>query len=628
MLEHERLEPDEAALEDDGVNAGGIGHAGIVRCPPTRMSDGGTVSDFSARIDAFLAEYFSLLPLAATSAGMHDHDGRWHDPTDAGREARLGFYDRWTAELAATGDAALTIDEQIDRDLLLAELAAHRFSETVLREERWSPLDWVYLLGDGIFPLIARDFAPLAERLTSVAGRLEGMPAVVAAAREALTGHDGRPVARFHTEKAISQFSGIAELIDDALAETSSTEATDPAVAAVAPRLRTAADEAKTSLAGFEQHLRDTVLPASEGEGRLGTDLFAQKLLHTFGSDDVTIESIGKQATREFAAVRAEMVRISREIWPRWCPDKPAPDDDAVAVREVLDAIALEHPKREAILDFCRAEVQRIEAFCREHDLIGLSDEPLEIRWTPVFLRAFGGAMLNSPGPLDQGQKAFFSVTPIPDDWSAEQAESYLREDNDRMLRLLTIHEAVPGHYLQGVYANRCPSIVRSIFGSGVFAEGWAVYVTQVMLDEGYDADDPALLLNNWKFYLRSVTNAMIDIGIHTAGMTEEEAVSLMVDGGFQEEAEARAKYDRARLSSTQLCTYFVGSMAMWDLERERRRRLAAASGDPRGPGAVPEPRVVGGFGNTPGFVYREHLESVLAHGTPSIPLLRRLVLD
>ena len=322
------------------------------------------------------------------------------------------------------------------------------------------------------------------------------------------------------------------------------------------------------------------------------------------------------------------MVRIARDIWPRWCPEKPAPDDDSVAVREVLDAIALEHPKREAILDFCRAEVQRIEAFCRERDLVGLSDEPLEIRWTPVFLRAFGGAMLNSPGPLDQGQKAFFSVTPIPDDWSAEQAESYLREDNDRMLRLLTIHEAVPGHYLQGVYANRCPSIVRSIFGSGVFAEGWAVYVTQVMLDEGYDADDPALLLNNWKFYLRSVTNAMIDIGIHTAGMTEDEAVSLMVDGGFQEEAEARAKYDRARLSSTQLCTYFVGSMAMWDLERERRRRLAAASGDPRGADAVPEPRVVGGFGETPGFVYREHLESVLAHGTPPIPLLRRLILD
>jgi uncharacterized protein (DUF885 family) len=591
------------------------------------MSDGGTVSDTSDRVDALLAEYFRLQPLVATSAGMHDHDSRWPDLTEHGRDDRLAFYDRWTAELTSTADSSLTADEQVDRDLLLSELEAHRFSETVLREERWNPLDWVYLLGDGIFPLISRDFAPLSERLASLAGRLEGLPAVVSAAREALVGHAGRPVARFHTEKAISGLPGISELIDDALGEAAGAEAADAAVAVIMPRLRAAAAQAKAALAGFEEHLRDNVVPASSGEGRLGADLFAQKLLHTFGSADLTTESIGRQAAREYTAVRAEMVRIAREIWSRWLPGKPAPDDDAVAVREVLDAIALEHPERMATLDFCRAEVGRIEAFCREHDLISLTDEPLEIRWTPVFLRSFGGAMLNSPGPLDRGQKAFFSVTPIPDDWSAEQAESYLREDNDRMLRLLTIHEAVPGHYLQGVYTNRCPSIARSIFGSGVFAEGWAVYVTQVMLDAGYGADDPALLLTHWKFYLRSVTNAMIDIGIHTAGMTENEAVSLMVDGGFQEEAEARAKYDRARLSSTQLCTYFVGSMAMWDLERERRRRLAAASGDPRGADAVPEPRVVGGFGETPGFAYRDHLESVLAHGTPPIPLLRRLVL-
>ncbi len=223
----------------------------------------------------------------------------------------------------------------------------------------------------------------------------------------------------------------------------------------------------------------------------------------------------------------------------------------------------------------------RIEAFCRERDLIGLAEEPLEIQWTPVFLRAFGGAMLTSPGPLDKGQKAFFAITPMPDDWTDEQRESNLREDNDRMLRLLTIHEAVPGHYLQGVYANRCPSLVRAIFGSGLFAEGWAVYVTQVMMDAGYGADDPALLLTHWKFYLRSITNAIIDARIHCDGMTGDEAIALMVDGGFQEEAEARAKFDRARLSSTQLSTYFAGSMEMWAIEREVRRRAAIAAGDP-----------------------------------------------
>jgi hypothetical protein len=303
----------------------------------------------------------------------------------------------------------------------------------------------------------------------------------------------------------------------------------------------------------------------------------------------------------------------------------PATDDQLV--RGVLDAIAAEHPAAEDLLDFCRAENARIEAFCAERDLVGLTDEPLVIQWTPVFLRAFGGAMLSSPGPLDKGQKAFFAITPMPDDWSDEQRESNLREDNDRMLRLLTIHEAVPGHYLQGVYGNRCPSVVRAIFASGLFAEGWAVYVTQVMMDEGYGADDPALLMTHWKFYLRSITNTIIDARIHCDGMTQEEAVRLMVDGGFQEEAEARAKFDRARLSSTQLSTYFAGSMEMWDIDREVRRRAAVAAGDPRGADAVPEPRVVGGFGATPGFVYRPHLESVLAHGSPPTSLLRRILL-
>jgi uncharacterized protein (DUF885 family) len=198
---------------------------------------------------------------------------------------------------------------------------------------------------------------------------------------------------------------------------------------------------------------------------------------------------------------------------------------------------------------------------------------------------------------------------------------------NAKQLVLLTIHEAVPGHYLQGVYANRIESLPRAVFWSGLFAEGWAVYVTQVMMDLGYRADDPGVLLNHWKYYLRAVVNAIIDARIHTAGMGEEEAVRLMVDGGFQEESEARNKYNRARLSSTQLSTYFTGSLEFWSIEREARRRAAAASGDPRGADAVPEPRVVGGFGDTPGFDYRAHLEACIAHGSPPTSVLRRILL-
>jgi uncharacterized protein (DUF885 family) len=574
-------------------------------------------------VEDFLAEYFRLDPVSATAIGEHAHDHRWPDLTETGRGARLEAIDRWLDAFRARGD--LTGDEAIDRDLLVMQLEAERFAETELREDTWDPLGWVYLLGSGLFPLLAREFAPLGDRLASLTGRIETLPEVVTAAQATL-GSGPRPVARLHTEKAIEQLPGIGELVDDAV--TAAEDASgDAAVASLLPRLRAAADGARAALAAFEGHLREVVLPASEGEGRIGADWFAAKMRHTMRSEELTPERILARAEEEFDAVRAEMVRLATDLWPDWCPGHERPADDVALVRGVLDAIAGEHPAGDELLDFCRAELGRIEAFCRAHDLIGLADEPLDIRWTPVFLRAFAGAMLDSPGPLDRGQKAFFSITPMPDDWTDERKESYLREDNDRMLRLLTIHEAVPGHYLQGVYANRSPSLVRAIFWSGLFAEGWAVYVTQVMMDVGYAEDDPALLLTHWKFYLRSITNAIIDARIHVHGMTEDEAVSLMVDGGFQEEAEARAKYDRARLSSTQLSTYFTGSMEMWDIEREVRRRAATASGDPRGADAVPEPMVVGGFGETPGFRYRDHLESVISHGSPPTSLLRRILL-
>jgi len=283
----------------------------------------------------------------------------------------------------------------------------------------------------------------------------------------------------------------------------------------------------------------------------------------------------------------------------------PAPDSHDEAVRAILDAIAVDHPRAEELLDFCAAENRRIEAFVAERDVIGLADEPLKIVWTPGFLRAFGGAMLIPPGPLDRGLDSFFAITPVNEAWSPERRESYMREDNVRQLRLLTIHEAVPGHYLQLAYSNRCPSLVRAIFGSGVFAEGWAVYITQVMMDLGYGADDPALMLVHLKFYLRSVTNALMDIRIQTGDMDEADAMRLMVDGGFQEMGEAANKWDRARLSSTQLCEYFLGAVEMQGLEREGRRRAAAEGRE---------------------FVYRPFLESVLAHGSPSMPVIRDIL--
>jgi uncharacterized protein (DUF885 family) len=593
------------------------------------------MSEFTERVEAFLAEFFRLYPVAATASGNHDHDGEWPDLSEAGRERRIEFADRWQAQLRAMPDVSLSADERIDRELLLGELAALRFDEAELREWAWDPLSYVYLMGGGIFPLLARDFAPLATRLKSVAQRLERLPSIVEGAKAGLGRVNARPVSSLHLDMALRQLPGITSLAEDAVAQARDAAAGDPAVAALLPRLEKAAAKASASVAAFSRWLKREQEPHSHGDGRLGRDLFARKLRHTFRSD-ITDEQILARARTEYEAVREEMIRIARKIWREWVPGERLPTAasegsqeaaDQKTVARVTAAIGGDHHTAPELVGLCRESYREIVEFCRSKKLIDVPDEPLEIDWTPPFLREFAGAMLDSPGPLDEGQKAFYFITPAPEDWTAEQVESYLAEENDRQLLLTTIHEGTPGHYLQLVYSNRCPSLVRAVFGSGVFIEGWAVYVTQVMIDAGFHSKDQALALIHWKFYLRAVINALLDVGIHAGSMTEAEAMELMVKGGFQEESEARKKWDRARLTSTQLSTYFVGSMEMWDLERGRRLLLAAASGDTRGAAAVPEPRVVGGLGKTPGFSYKQHLESVIAHGSPPISLLRRMLL-
>jgi uncharacterized protein (DUF885 family) len=572
-----------------------------------------------------LDELFVAQPVWATQIGYHELDDRWPDLTDAGRLARIAMLRRAQAVFSELDEGELSADEQIDRDIVLETIDSMLFDEEILREATWDPLSYVYILGSGLFSLLAREYAPFAHRGAAFLGRMRRIPEVLAAARENLQGVAGRPVSLLHTETALSQLGGVTELIDQAIEQAGAQGLEDGRD--LRAELEQAAGAARKALKAFRTFLDSDVRARAAGEGRLGPDLYRQKLRHTLGSE-LSPDDLLARARKDFELVRGELIRRGRELWPVWCPGEAlpeGPDADSEVVRRVLDKIGEQHPPAEELLDFCTTEVERIQALCRERKIIGLADEPLKITWTPVFMRAYGGAFLDSPGPLDKGQSSYFWITPPGDDWPPDRVESYLREDSNRMLQLLSIHEAVPGHYLQLAWSNKCPSLTRSVFSSGMFAEGWAVYITQVMMDLGFGTD-AALWLVHWKFYLRSITNAMIDVLIHAKDMTEEEAMDLMIRGGFQEEQEARQKYLRARLTSTQLSTYYLGSIEMWDVELEARRRAATGGGVSQM--SVPRQRVVGGLGHTPGFNYRQHLESVISHGTPPIKYVRRILAD
>jgi uncharacterized protein (DUF885 family) len=581
-------------------------------------------------LHAFLDDLFAAQPVLATQIGYHELDHRWPDLTGTGRLARISMLRRHREIVEGLPADELSADEGIDRPILLEAIDAMLFEEEVLREATWDPLSYVRLLGSGFFALLARDYAPFVHRAMAFLIRMQHIPDVLAAARENLLGLPNRPVSLLHTETALKQLDGIGDLIDEAIGEAYRQR--DPGEDLdLYRKLERAAPAAREALADFRRFLDADVRARAKGEGRLGTELYREQLRHMLSSD-IPPHELLERARRDYEVVRAEMVRIARELWPAWLPDEPLPsastaehgDAEGETVRRVLDEISRQHRQADELLDYCRREVARIERFVRRNEMIGLPREPLNVTWTPVFMRAYGGAFLDAPGPLDKGQSSYFWITPPGDDWPPERVESYLREDNDRMLRLLCIHEGIPGHYLQLSWSNRCPSLTRSVFASNAFAEGWAVYVTQVMMDVGYGRRDPALLLVHWKFYLRAVINSIIDVLIHTAEMTEEEAMDLMVRGGFQEEQEASQKWLRARLTSGQLSTYYLGSVEMWDLEVEARRRAAVASGG--SVEDVPQQRVVGGLGDTPGFDYREHLESVISHGTPAIRWVRRIL--
>jgi uncharacterized protein (DUF885 family) len=245
-----------------------------------------------------------------------------------------------------------------------------------------------------------------------------------------------------------------------------------------------------------------------------------------------------------------------------------------------------------------------IEAFVREKDLLTLDPtQPLVIRETPEYERGVSVASLEAPGPLEKNMKSFYNVTPISPDWTPEQVESYLREYNTWSLRDLSIHEGIPGHYVQLYYGNRFPSIIRSVFGSGPMVEGWAVFAERMMVDEGYMNHDPRMKLINLKWYIRSVLNAIIDQRIHAYGMTQQEMMDLLTKEGFQEEREAAGKWRRANLTSAQLSTYFVGYQEIEDLRNAYRQQQGER------------------------YTTKAFNETFLSFGSPSVKYIREMML-
>lgn len=574
--------------------------AGLVACLLAGGMASAADADFEALAARYLDELPALSPVSATSLGDHRYDHRLDDVGPQGRREALAFWRRYEAELQGIDRGSLSKANQIDAALLANQIGSSLWSLRELQEWAWNPVQYTQLAGTAIYGLMSREFAPLEERLASVAARLEAMPGFLQQVRDSL---EPARVPKIHAETALSQTPGLISILDNMVVPE--LDETSPELKA---RLEQAIAGTRESIEVHRQWLAEELVPQAGGEFRIGARKFDRKLAFALDSP-LSRAEIRERAEREYRRVRGEMYVVALQVYRGKYPMVDVPDDPSPEFTQAITRAALEEayrhlPGRDEIVPIAKDYLEQTTEFVREKDLVEVPDDPLEIKIMPEFQRGVAVAYCDPPGPLDRGQKTFYVVAPLPEEWTAQQVESFLREYNLYSLQDLTIHEAMPGHYLQLALSNRYPSVLRSTLYSGTFVEGWAVYAERMMIDAGYLNSDPLMRLINLKWYLRAVVNAIIDQAIHVDGMTRDEAMHLMVEGAFQEEREAAGKWVRAQLSSTQLSTYFVGYQEHVDL----RDAVEDAWGE--------------------GYSQRRYHDALLSYGSPPAKYVRAMLLE
>jgi uncharacterized protein (DUF885 family) len=545
----------------------------------------------AALFKTYLEEEFRRHPAFATSQGNHDHDDRLDDLSPNARAADRERAKKLLAELPTRIDAKkLSRSAQID-----FEIWTHSLKYGLWQAEHDSrfandPRVFGEFISDSVFSLFTQSTLPKERNAANAAQRITYIPKVIEDAKKSLQNPP-----KILTEIAIKRNLGaIAFYEKDIFGYGGGGEVAGPSKAAVA------------ALKEYQKFLETDLLPRSNGDWRLGKEKFAHKLELELDAG-LSAEDVIREAESEADRVEREMYYVAKQLWQKTYPGKALPPDDAkgrrATVKAVLDELGKDHGTPEGFVDDARKSVDAIKKFIREKRILTLPDpDRCKIIEMPEFQRGFSAAYLNPAPTFDPKADSLYAVAPPPKDWSAARQETFFREYNRHMLQILTIHEAYPGHYVQLEYGNRHPSLIRKVFYSGVFAEGWAVYTEQMMLDQGYGDGDLALRLHQLKFYIRAVLNAILDHRMHCSNMTDEDGLKLLIDRGFQTDAEAVGKIQRAKQSSCQLSTYFVGRTAFYRLRQKVQRDRGDA------------------------FDLGKYHEETLSHGTLPVKYLSELV--
>ena len=555
--------------------------------------------EFATLAGEYLDDRAERHPSVATSLGDHRFDDRLPDLSAAALADERRALDGWAARLEALDAATLSAEHRVDAAMMADSVARRVFELDELAEHTWDPL--LANPGRAIYHLLARDFAPLPDRLASVAGRLSAVPGVLAEARRQLG-----PMPRVHIETAIGQFDGTITLVSSQLdaaleaAPSSAARLAGVQLAGVRPAALEALAEHRAWLAA---RLADAAPgPDGDRDPRIGPERFARKLSLAL-SAAADADTVLARAEDDLDRVSEQIAELAAQMAGPGAPRGPE------VVQQVLDRLAADVPDDASILGFGRDALAALTAFVTDRQLVTVHHDPVEVIPMPEIDRGLAVAYCDSPGPLEPAPlPTFIAVSPTPASWTPQRVASFYREYNRHMVHDLMVHEAMPGHYLQLQHSRRFTgsrTAIRAALSSGSFVEGWAVYAERLMAEHGYpgDGDPRAVRMQQLKMQLRTIINAILDARVHGHGMTEAEAMALMTGRGHQEEGEAAGKWRRAQLTSAQLSTYYVGYTEVSDLAAT----LQAAE---------------------PGLTEREVHDRMLAHGSPPARLLRTLIVS
>ncbi|MFH6991362.1 DUF885 domain-containing protein [Flavobacterium sp. FlaQc-48] len=534
----------------------------LFSCNKSTKSNGDKALDqkFDKYKDGFVTDLWKINPGWASGVGYHKLDSILVVPDATEEKRQLNFANAQLDSLKQFNLEDLSDNNKTDFQMIKNQLESTIFNIKEVKSSEWNPSE--YNVCGAFAEILNGKYDSLEVRLRAFNTKMNAIPAYYEAAKKNIK----NPTVE-HTDLAIAQNLGGSSVFQGDL-----SSALEKSKLSAAEK-KEISDKAKVSvkaIADYANWLKN--LPNKTPRSfRLGTALYAKKFNFDIQSS-YTADEIYKIAVDHKKDLHDKMFVLADKLWTKYKGNEPKPANKLDLIKQVIDKISLQHTTPEKFQSEIEKQIPELTAYVKAKDLLYIDpSKPLVVRKEPAYMAGVAGASISAPGPYDKNGNTYYNVGSIAG-WTAENAESYLREYNDYILQILNIHEAIPGHYTQLVYSNQSPSIIKSILGNGAMVEGWAVYAEKMMLESGYKNSDEMWLMY-YKWNLRTTCNTILDISVHTKNMFKEAAIDLLTKEAFQQQAEADGKWKRVTLSQVQLCSYFTGYTEIYNLREELKKQ-------------------------------------------------------